>query len=36
MSDRRHKQRCKTYYSYTEAYKGQSWMFQTRVFVGVL
>jgi hypothetical protein len=34
-SDRRHIQGCKTDHSYAEAHKGQSWMCQTRVFVGV-
>jgi hypothetical protein len=35
MSDRRHTQRCNTDRSYAEAHVGQSWMCQTRFFVGV-
>jgi hypothetical protein len=34
-SDRCHTQRCKTDHSYPDVQKGQSWICQTRVFVGV-
>jgi hypothetical protein len=34
-SDRRHTHQCKTDRRYAEAHKGQSWMCQTRVFLGV-